>query len=235
MMDQNSLKQMVADEAVKFIKDGMVVGLGSGSTIRLMVDALGQRVKAENLKINCVSTSKYTANQARELGMLVKGIDEVETIDLTIDGADEISDDFDGIKGGGAAHLWEKIVAINSKRNMWIVDEGKLVHQLGEFPLPVEVIPFGSGQLFKKLEAKGYHPTFRMNGDQYLLTDSDNYIIDLHLKHIEDPHALASELISLVGVVEHGLFLDIADYVIVGTQTGIKRMTRDGESFDQLK
>lgn len=233
-MDQNELKQMVGNEAVKYIKNGMIVGLGSGSTIRYMVDALGKRVHDENMDIVCVSTSKFTENQARNLGITVKAIDEVDQIDLTIDGADEISDDFNGIKGGGAAHLWEKIVAINSTTNMWIVDDSKMVHQLGKFPLPVEVIPFGSKHLFDKLQAKGYQPEFRMVDGSYVLTDSDNYIIDLHLDKIDDDHALADELISMVGVVEHGLFLDLVDYVIVGTPNGIEKSTRDGFDFEQL-
>jgi len=222
-MEQNELKQLVGNEAVKYIEDGMIVGLGSGSTIRYMVDALGKRVAEEGLHITAVATSKFTANQAANLGIEVKNLDDVDRIDLTIDGADEISDDFQGIKGGGAAHLWEKIVAINSDKNMWIVDESKLVHQLGVFPLPLEVIPFGSTHVLEKLDKLGYAPTFRFDeNDQHVMTDESNYIIDLHLQKIEDPFALAETLDSIVGVVEHGLFLNICDKVIVGTQNGPK-------------
>ena len=151
----------------------------------------------------------------------MKSVDEVEKIDLTIDGADEISADFQGIKGGGAALLFEKIVATNSDKVIWIVDESKLSQQLGSFPLPVEVIPYGSQKLFAKFEAKGLNPSFRKN-DQggLLLTDSDNYIIDLHLGSIDHPHELAEYLIHQVGVVEHGLFLDMVNTVIVGRQNG---------------
>lgn len=137
-MDQNELKKLVGNEAVKFIEDGMTVGLGTGSTVKFMVDALGKRVKEENLNIVGVPTSDRTAKQARDLGITVKSVDEVDHIDLTIDGADEISSDFQGIKGGGAAHLFEKIVATNSSKNMWIVDESKMVDKLGAFPLPLK-------------------------------------------------------------------------------------------------
>lgn len=226
-MDQNELKQLVGDEAVKHIKDGMIVGLGSGSTVKLMVDSLGKRVKNEQMNIVCASTSKRTAKQAQDLGIIVKPLDEIDQIDLTIDGADEISKDFDGIKGGGAALLWEKIVATNSKKNLWIVDESKMVDKLGKFPLPVEVIPFGSSHLFERFEKMGYKPTYRMNGDSMLRTDSDNYIIDLHLGEIDQPNELADQLSNMTGVVEHGLFLNIVNTVIVGTQHGIKTLSRE--------
>lgn len=226
-MEQNELKQLVGNEAVKYVEDGMIVGLGSGSTVRYMVDALGKRVADEGLHITAVATSNFTANQAQSLGITVKDIDEIDQIDLTIDGADEISDDFQGIKGGGAAHLWEKIVSINSKKNMWIVDESKLVHQLGTFALPLEVIPFGSTHVLAKLEEMGYHPSFRKDDNQqYVLTDEKNYIIDLHLGTIDDPFALAKVLNGIVGVVEHGLFLNVVDTVIVGTQNGPKVLNK---------
>lgn len=225
-MNQDELKTMVANEAVKYVEDGMIVGLGSGSTVTKMVDALGKRVADEQLNIVGVATSKKIEQQAERLGITIKSIDEVDQIDLTIDGADEISASFDGIKGGGAAHLWEKIVAINSRRNMWIVDESKMVAQLGKFPLPVEVIPFGSSHVFERFDALGYKPSFRMKDGQHVLTDSQNYIIDLHLGLIESPATLAKQLDSVVGVVEHGLFLNIVDQVIVGGQHGVSVLTK---------
>ncbi|MCQ9316662.1 ribose-5-phosphate isomerase RpiA [Pediococcus pentosaceus] len=225
-MDQNELKKLVGEEAVKFIEDGMTVGLGTGSTVKFMVDALGERVKNENLNIVGVPTSDRTAEQARSLGINVKSVDEVDHIDLIIDGADEISSDFQGIKGGGAAHLFEKIVATNSKKVMWIVDESKMVDHLGAFPLPLEVIPYGSKQVFKKLEKEGLHPEFRKNdAGEYVLTDSKNYVIDLHLGEIKHPHQLADYLIKQVGIVEQGLFLDMVNTVIVGRQNGPEVLT----------
>lgn len=225
-MNQNELKQLVGQEAVKFIEDGMVVGLGTGSTVKFMVDALGERVQNEGINIIGVPTSDRTAEQARSLGITVKSVDEVDHIDLTIDGADEISTDFQGIKGGGAAHLFEKIVATNSTKVMWIVDESKMVDKLGAFPLPLEVIPYGSTQVFKKLEKENLHPEFRMDANgKHVLTDSKNYVIDLHLNEIEDPHALADFLIKQVGIVEQGLFLDMVNTVIVGRQNGPEVLT----------
>lgn len=218
-----NLKELVGIEAAKFVKDGMTVGLGTGSTAYYLVKELGRRVNEEGLKITGVVTSSKTEEQAKELGIPLKAIDDVESVDLTIDGADEISDDFQGIKGGGAALLFEKVVATYSKDCIWIVDESKMVNKLGKFPLPVEVVPFGSHNVFRLFESKGYNPAWRMNdANELLTTDGGHYIIDLHLDVIEDPHALAAELNACVGVVEHGLFIDMISRVIVGTPEGPK-------------
>lgn len=222
-MNQDELKAQTGRESVKYIKSGMIVGLGTGSTVRYMVDELGKQVQEGQLTdIIGVTTSRRTAKQAQDLGITIKNIDDVDHIDLCIDGADEISDDFQGIKGGGGALLWEKIVANASNKIIWIVDESKLVHQLGKFPLPVEVIPFGAQLVFDRFVKKGYQPSWRMNGDHKFLTDEKNYIIDLHLDQIDQPMQLADELIHMVGVVESGLFLNRVNDVIVGTQDGPK-------------
>lgn len=214
-------KQLVGEKAATFVEDGMIVGLGTGSTAIFMVQALAERVKNENLSIVCVSTSKATEELAVSLGLNMKDLSKVGEIDLTIDGADEISPDFHGIKGGGGALLYEKIVATNSKKNIWIVDDSKLVDTLGKFPLPVEVVPFGSEHVFRKFVEKGYQPEYRKDdADTKFVTDSGNLIIDLYLNKIEDPKTFANELKSEVGVVEHGLFIDIVDQVIAGTATG---------------
>lgn len=218
-----NLKQMVGIESAKYVKDGMTVGLGTGSTAYFMVEEIGRRIKEEGLTITGVTTSKATEKQALGLGIPLKSIDEVDYVDITIDGADEISNDFQGTKGGGAALLFEKIVATNSKENIWIVDESKMVTHLGAFPLPVEVIPYGSEQIFKKMKENNLNPSFRLTETgEKLLTDSDNYIIDLHLEKIEAPKELATWLDTQVGVVEHGLFLDITNRVIIGTSEGVK-------------
>lgn len=218
-----NLKQMVGIESAKYVKDGMTVGLGTGSTAYFMVEEIGRRIKEEGLTITGVTTSKATEKQALGLGIPLKSIDEVDYVDITIDGADEISNDFQGTKGGGAALLFEKIVATNSKENIWIVDESKMVTHLGAFPLPVEVIPYGSEQIFKKMKENNLNPSFRLTETgKKLLTDSNNYIIDLHLEKIEAPKELATWLDTQVGVVEHGLFLDITNRVIIGTSEGIK-------------
>ena len=220
-----NLKELVGIEAAKFVKDGMTVGLGTGSTAYYLVKELGRRVNEEGLKITGVVTSSKTEQQAKELGIPLKAIDDVESVDLTIDGTDEISDDFQGIKGGGAALLFEKVVATYSKDCIWIVDESKMVNKLGNFPLPVEVVHFGSHNVFRLFESKGYKPTWRMtDSNELLTTDGGHYIIDLHLEVIEDPHALAAELDKCVGVVEHGLFIDMISRVIVGTPEGPKTL-----------
>lgn len=214
-------KKLVGDKAATFVEDNMVVGLGTGSTAAYMVEAVAKRVKEEGLNLTCVSTSIATRKQATELGLNVVDLAEVDEIDLTIDGADEISPDFQGIKGGGGALLFEKIVATNSKKNIWIVGDSKLVDQLGAFPLPVEVVKFGSEHLFTTFEEKGYKPAYRMTDDETkFVTDAEHYIIDLHLETIENPKALAKELKNEIGVVEHGLFIDIVNQVIVSNDQG---------------
>ncbi|MEG2254046.1 MAG: ribose-5-phosphate isomerase RpiA [Vagococcus sp.] len=219
-----NLKQMVGIESAKYVKDGMIVGLGTGSTAYYMVEEIGRRMKEEGLHITGITTSKATEKQALGLGIPLKSIDEVSHVDLTIDGADEISADFQGTKGGGAALLFEKIVASYSKEVIWIVDESKMVNLLGKFPLPVEVIPYGSEQLLKKFNNKQYNGKIRLQEDGTpLLTDSNNYIIDLHLEAIENPQELATWLDHQVGVVEHGLFLNMVNRVIIGTSSeGVK-------------
>lgn len=221
-----NMKEMVGKQAATYIESGMTVGLGTGSTAYYFVEEIGRRVKEEGLDIIGVTTSKRTKEQAEKLGIPLKSVDEVNFIDVTVDGADEIAPDFSGIKGGGGALLFEKIVAEQSKRIIWIVDESKMVDYLGRFPLPVEVIPYGSEQLFQKFEAKGYRPKFRVleNGERYL-TDSQNYIIDLDVFPIKDPVAFGAELKALTGVVEQGLFTNMTETVLIGTPDGVKVQT----------
>lgn len=221
-----NMKEMVGKQAATYIESGMTVGLGTGSTAYYFVEEIGRRVKEEGLDIIGVTTSKRTKEQAEKLGIPLKSVDEVDFIDVTVDGADEIAPDFSGIKGGGGALLFEKIVAEQSKRIIWIVDESKMVDYLGRFPLPVEVIPYGSEQLFKKFEVKGYRPKFRVleNGERYL-TDSQNYIIDLDVFPIKDPVTFGVELKALTGVVEQGLFTNMTETVLIGTPDGVKVQT----------
>jgi len=163
---QDALKKAAGIEAAKLIQNGMIAGLGTGSTVRFLVDELGRRVKEEGLEFTGVTTSRRTQEQAEGYGIKIVNIDDVDHIDVTIDGADEVDKNFNGIKGGGAALLWEKIVATNSNKIVWIVDESKVVDTIGKFPLPVEVIPFGAGQVVKKFEAKGYKPVLRLDGSR---------------------------------------------------------------------
>lgn len=218
----SNLKQQVGIKAAEFVKDGMIVGLGTGSTAYYFVEEIGRRMKEEGLQITGVTTSSGTTDQAQGLGIPLKSIDEVDYVDLTVDGADEVDGHFNGIKGGGAALLMEKIVAVNSKDCIWIVDESKVVDQLGAFKLPVEVVQYGAENLFRKFEEKGYRPSFRMDGENWKITDMKNYIIDLDLQVIEDAESLANELNHTVGVVEHGLFIGLISKVIVGYPDGPK-------------
>ncbi|MCI1218970.1 MAG: ribose-5-phosphate isomerase RpiA [Bifidobacterium sp.] len=223
---QDALKKAAGIEAAKLVDDGMIAGLGTGSTVRFLVDELGRRVKDEGLKFTGVTTSRRTQEQAEGYGIRIVNIDDVDHIDVTIDGADEVDKNFNGIKGGGAALLWEKIVATNSRRIVWIVDESKVVDTIGRFPLPVEVIPFGAGHVIKRFEAKGYKPVLRLDcAGKPVRTDENNYVVDLHLDRIDHPQDLAEDLITTVGVVEHGLFLGMVDQVIVGDPNGPRVLT----------
>ncbi|GAB2025316.1 ribose-5-phosphate isomerase RpiA [Lactovum odontotermitis] len=219
-----NLKKQAGVEAAKFVQPDMIVGLGTGSTAAFFVEEVARRVREENLRITAVTTSDATAAQAELLGMTISAFDSVPYVDLTVDGVDEFDPALNGIKGGGAALLMEKIVAVNSHDIIWIADERKRVQQLGAFPLPVEVVQFGAGLLFEKFERAGYHPSWRTSSSagNRLVTDQGHFIIDLHLRKITDAGKLALSLDQTVGVVEHGLFLNLAKKVILAGQDGIE-------------
>ncbi|MEO8665605.1 MAG: ribose-5-phosphate isomerase RpiA [Ignavibacteria bacterium] len=215
---KNEEKKLAAEKAVEFIKDGMIVGLGSGTTVYFAIKKIGSLVR-EGLNIIAVSTSVITTELAQSEGINLISLDEAEEIDVTIDGADEVEkNSLNGIKGGGGALLYEKIVALSSKKNIWIVDSGKLVDVLGRYPLPVEVIPFGCKRVFKILKERKLDPVIRKNGNSDYKTDSDNYIFDLHTGEIPDVKKLNDEIKLISGVVETGLFIGIADTVIVARE-----------------
>jgi ribose 5-phosphate isomerase A len=221
---QEQLKQAAAESAVALVEDGMILGLGTGSTAKLAVDALGKRVAA-GLKVIGVPTSEFTGQQARALGIPVSTLDEHSTLDLTIDGADEVElRTLNLIKGRGGALLREKIVASAGKQLVIIVDESKLVERLGShFAVPVEVVPFGWTVAARKLEALGAKVVRRPGTDgKPYITDGGHYIVDCAFGPIPSPQKLESELNNIVGVVEHGLFLGMATQVIVAGQGGIK-------------
>lgn len=214
---KNAQKKQAAEAALKYIDSDMIVGLGTGSTVAYFLEALAQ----SDRRVIGVTTSKITSQRCAELNIPIVDIDEVDHIDVTVDGADEVDTYLNGIKGGGAALLMEKIVAKNSRENIWIVDSSKVHDTLGSFPLPVEVIPYGSGQLIRQFADKGLFPKLRRQADnnQPVVTDAGHYIIDCHMQTINNPYALAEYLESQVGVVEHGLFLAICDRVIIGGET----------------
>ena len=223
----DTAKFVASKRAVQYVEDGMRVGLGTGSTAAWMVRCLGERVRTEGLKITGVPTSSRTAELARQVGIEVTTLDEAKWLDLTIDGTDEYDPDLCLIKGGGGAHLQEKVVATASDRMVVIADPTKAVDMLGAFPLPIEVIPFGRHttkdlvvELLGAMDVLGNDAVFRENGGDLFVTDEGNHIIDLHLKRISDPRKLSMVLNQVPGVVENGLFIDICDAVVVGHGDG---------------
>lgn len=208
-------KQLAGEKAVEFITDGMTIGLGTGSTVYFTIMKLGELVRT-GLRITAVSTSEKTTKLAEAQGIKISDLNEVQKVDLTIDGADEVDRDFNGIKGGGGALLYEKIVALNSEKVIWVIDSSKLVHQLGKFPLPVEVVQFGCQKTFDRFTALGFNPVFRMDKQFPFSTDAGNYIIDLQLGKIENAMKLEQIINSIPGVVECGLFIGMTNTIIVG-------------------
>jgi len=226
-------KFVAAKRSVDYVEDGMRVGLGTGSTAAWMVRCLGELVRDEGLKIKGVPTSTRTAELAREVGIEVVSLDEAKWLDVTIDGADEFDGNLNLIKGGGGALLQEKIVATASDQMVVIADIGKEVETLGNFPLPVEVIPFGwqttkslVEEMLISMDVLGRDATLRMNGERPFVTDEGNYILDLHLGRIGNANQMAMVLNQMPGVVENGLFIDICDVVILGYGDG-RVETRD--------
>ena len=220
-------KRLVGEAAAKYIEDGMIVGLGTGSTVYYTIVKLAERIKEENMTIQAVSTSKRTTELALSLGIPILDLNEVTHVDLTIDGCDEFDPELNGIKGGGGALLFEKIVANASNKNIWVADSSKAVTQLGKFPLPVEVLPFGYTHVLKQCEDEGLHPVLRKTseGDTYY-TDSGNVIIDLHIGKIEDVRALSTWLNAIPGVIENGLFIQMTQKVIFIKEDQIQEMNR---------
>jgi len=221
--DAESLKRDAAREALTLVDDGMVVGLGSGTTAELFLEALAERV-AGGLRITAVPTSERVASMARGRGIQVAELQDVPKIDLTVDGADEIQPrGLDLIKGGGGALLREKLVATAADRLCIIADRSKLVSQLGErWAVPVVVVPFGWRQTADRIRALGGSPSLRQTGSSPLVTDEGLYILDCRFGPIADPGRLARELKGILGVVEHGLFVGLAKQAIVAGQDGIE-------------
>lgn len=224
----NKLKEAAANSAAAELRDGMVVGLGSGTTARLAVGAIGRRVK-EGLRIVGIPTSEQTAEQARGLGIPLSTLEEYPQIDVTIDGADEAElGTLNLIKGGGGNQLREKIVATASSRLVIAVDETKVVSHLGDRArVPVEVAQFGWQATARKIANLSATPILRLGSDgEPFVTDGGNYILDCAFGRIESANILQRELDSVVGVVEHGLFIGLASLVLVGSSEGIKRLER---------
>jgi ribose 5-phosphate isomerase A len=222
-MSANSpnLKKIVAEKAVDdYVKDGMTIGLGTGSTAEYAIKRVGELVK-NGFELKCVATSQRTADLAESLGVKIYDVDEVDHIDVTIDGADEVDPQKQLIKGLGGALLREKIVAAASLAEVIIVDESKIIGKLGvRTPLPVEVVPYGHKKTAYALEKQGCKAVLRMSSGKPFITDAGNYIYDCKFEAIESPFFLESRIDVIPGVVENGLFLNTADVVLVSHPDG---------------
>jgi ribose 5-phosphate isomerase A len=217
-------KEAAGRAAAKLVRDGDIVGLGTGSTAYFAVVAIGERVKA-GLKIVGIPTSVQTADLARSVGIPLTTLDEHPGIDITIDGADEVDPKLNLIKGGGGALTREKVIAMASKKMVVVADSGKVVPTLGKFPLPVEIIAFARTVIEKKIASLGATPKLRTKPDgSPFITDNGNQILDCSFGEIEDPAALARELSDTPGIVEHGLFIGIAKLALIGRGEGVEEL-----------
>ena len=230
-MTADEQKKAAALAAVDYIKPGMKVGLGTGSTANHFIAALAQKVK-EGLDIECVATSRQTFQLATSLGIRMTTLEKQPRLDVTVDGADEFDGNFQLIKGGGGALLVEKIVASSSRYMIVIADQSKKVQTLGKFPLPVEVVPFGVNatawkieRALKLLNLKG-KLVLRLKDGKPFRTDSGNTIIDVSLGAIPDPGRLSMYLNNIPGVVDDGLFIDICGIVLMGTDKGVEKLVK---------
>ncbi len=234
----DAAKDAAARAAIALVEDGMRLGLGTGSTAVFMVHRLARRVQAEGLRLRCAATSRATCELAESLEIRIEDLDQIGWLDMTIDGADEIDPDLNLIKGGGGAHLREKIIAAASDRMVVVADPTKVVERLGAFHLPVEVIPFGMGatrihiqRLLDSLDLDRRPILLRQRDGQAFRTDEGNVILDLSLDAIPDCEALAAGLATIPGVVEHGLFLGMCDLALVGSPDGsVIEMTPNGDA-----
>ena len=213
-------KKIAAGKAIEYIRNGMTLGLGTGSTAYWAIQGIGEQVK-NGLSVRAIATSLQSETLARELGIPIIPFAEIDHIDITIDGADEVDQQLNLIKGGGGALLREKIVASATKFYIIIVDESKLVVHLGKFPLPVEVTPFGWELTMRRLKELGAVPQMRMKDDgQAFLTDNQHYILDCAFGPILDPARLHERVSAITGVMEDGFFINMADIVIAGAPGG---------------
>lgn len=225
MTDANVAKRAAAYAAADLVQDGMTIGLGSGSTFLFVLDRLAERMRDEGLKLRGTPTSSTTAEAAEQKGIPLVSLDQVERLDLAIDGADEVDPAKHLIKGGGAAHTRERLVAATADELVVIVGENKMVDVLGAaFRLPVEVIPFGWTHARRRIEATGCTTELRHDGEQPLVTDNGNWILDCSYDGIPDPAALAARLDATVGVVDHGLFVSMAGRIVIANDQGDVRV-----------
>ncbi|WP_373521083.1 ribose-5-phosphate isomerase RpiA, partial [Aquiflexum sp.] len=224
-------KQIAGEAAVQYIEDGMIIGLGSGSTVYWTIKRIGELV-SEGMRISGIPSSMRTEKLAKEFSIPLVSFNDVRNIDITIDGADEVDPNLNLIKGGGGSVLREKILAFASKALIIVVDEEKLVKRLGNFPLPVEVTPFGIENTLKKITELGCEAKLRLKDNQIFLTDNNNFIADCNFQKIKCPSKLSIELNQIPGVIENGLFYDIVNKVIIGSENNcVRTLKRYGQEL----
>ncbi len=222
------LKESAAREAIRHVKDGMVVGLGSGSTASIAIRLLGERAR-NGLQLIGIATSRASEDLGRAEGIKVEELKDHPVIDVTIDGADEVNPNLDLIKGLGGALVREKIVAAATENEIIVVDESKLVEYLCQkAPLPVEVVKFAHDSTMRRLMTFGCEPKLRMREGEPFVTDNGNYIADCKFDRIDDPRVLEAQLNLVPGVVDNGLFVGMANMVIVASKDGLRTLQRKG-------
>ena len=219
-MQPINTKQLAAEQAVTYVQSGMTIGLGTGSTAAFAIQKLGERVKNEGLAIRAIATSERSEAMAKELNIPIVGFEDFDWLNITIDGADEVDENLNIIKGGGGALLREKVVSMQTKKNIIIVDETKLVKHLGAFPLPVEVVPFALTVVNRKLQHLGCTVILRKTNDKIYITDNQNCILDCHFGKISNPEDLHQAINNITGVVDNGLFIQRANVVIAAYNNG---------------
>jgi ribose 5-phosphate isomerase A len=226
---KDSQKKLAGEKAIEYITDGMIVGLGTGSTTQFFIKKIGEEIK-KGLDIKCIPTSLSTEKLAQDLEIPLSCLSKHQIIDITIDGADQVDPDLNLIKGGGGALLREKIVASCSKKVIIVVDESKMVKKLS-YPLPVEVLPFGWKSTRKKLERLGLVASLRINKKTFV-TDNNNFIIDCRYQQVTEE--LETKINMIPGVIEHGFFRNMVNEVVIGTKKGIKKIKNPQEFVTQI-
>lgn len=233
------LKRLAALASLKYVKSGQSIGLGTGSTVKYVLEELGERLKSGTLSgIRGIATSGKTEEIAREIGIPLVSFDDVSSLDVYIDGADEVDDNLDMIKGGGAALIREKVVAQNSKSRVIVVDSSKLSQKIGErWPVPIEVFPMAAGAEMEFLKTLDAVVQLRTGSDGgVLLTDNGNYILDANFGELGDPKRLSVVLDARAGIAGHGIFHGLADVLIVGSVVGVTEIKKgEKPKFESLR
>jgi ribose 5-phosphate isomerase A len=219
-------KRRAGEKATEYIKDGMMIGLGSGSTVYWTMKKLGELIK-EGLQIKGIPSSKRTEGWAKEFGIPLTDFSETQTLDIAIDGADEIDKDFNLIKGGGGSLVREKFVDIAAGKFIVIADDSKMVDQLGAIPLPVEVVPFGWELTSARIASLGCEPALRKKDGKVFISDNGNFILDCQFSGLTKPEEIHQQLKMLLGVVETGLFINMADILVIGNENGTEVIEKE--------